>query len=93
MYELGIMMKLRKASTIIMLAIKSTRDWGTIFTANITMLVMNSNNHENAVIWRLTVFILRRLSLDASDNKPWIVSFVSDLEKKGPTTKISKMII
>ena len=65
------MMKLRNASKITMNEIKSVFVSGLcmlIFQYVITNPVMNSKDHEKLVIWRLTLFLRRRLVLEVSDN-------------------------
>ena len=69
-YILGIMIKLRKASTITKPMIRSTFVSGSrliMCTYRQTRQVINSNDQENAVFWRLTVYVLLRLILDDSD--------------------------
>ena len=83
MYVLGIMMKFRQVSKITIIEIRSGLDSGFSiwkFTPRQTKPAMNSKDHEIAVIWRLTLFILRRLSFELSDNTICILSLLSFLK-------------
>ena len=80
MYVLGIMMKFRQASKITIIEIRSGLDSGLKFTPRHTKPAMNSKDHDITVIWRLTLFILRRLSFELSDNTIFILSLLSFLK-------------
>ena len=83
MYVLGIMMKFRQVSKITIIEIRSGLDSGFSiwkFTPRQTKPAMNSKDHEITVIWRLTLFILRRLSFELSDNTICILSLLSFLK-------------
>ena len=80
MYVLGIMMKFRQVSKITIIEIRSGLDSGLKFTPRHTKPAMNSKDHEITVIWRLTLFVLRRLSFELSDNTICILSLLSFLK-------------
>ena len=80
MYVLGIMMKFRQVSKITIIEIRSGLDAGLKFTPRQTKPAINSRDHEITVIWRLTLFILRRLSFEPSDNTICILSLLSFLK-------------
>ena len=70
-YTLGIMMKFRQASISIIPTVSSTLESGFCAWArreHAIKPVANSIDHAIAVIWMFTLFILRRLILDSSDN-------------------------
>ena len=76
-------MKLKMASTITKPAIRSTfvsGSWLIIVTYKQVRPVINSKDHENAVFCRLTVYVLLRLILDASDKAFMIDSLLSSLK-------------
>ena len=80
MYVLGIMMKFRQVSKITIIEIRSGLDSGLKFTPRQNKPAMNSKDHEITVIWRLTLFVLRRLIFELSDNTICILSLFSFLK-------------